>query len=91
MTASQYAKQLQRKSRKQKQEVNNVLKYHGLKITIEANKKIVNFLDVTLDLTSRCYKPYMKPSNKLLYVHKQSNHSPTLNVRQNEVYTDGII
>ena len=25
---------------------------HGLKITIEANKKIVNFLDVTLNLSS---------------------------------------
>jgi len=55
-----------------------VFKSHGLKITIEANKKIVNFLDVTFDLTSGSYKPYMKPNNKLLYVHSQSNHPPAL-------------
>ncbi len=63
---------------KTKQEVSNVFKSNGLKITIEANKKTVNFLDVTLDLTSGNYKPYMKPNNKLLYVHRQSNHPPAL-------------
>ena len=34
---------------------------HNLKLTIEANKKCVNFLDVTLDLRSTSYKPYKKP------------------------------
>jgi hypothetical protein len=63
---------------KTKQEVNNVFKSNGLKITIEANKKIVNFLDVTFDLTNGHFKPYMKPNNKLVYVHQQSNHPPTL-------------
>ena len=53
-------------------------KDNDLKITIDANKKIVNFLDVTFNLTDGTYKPYMKPNNKLLYVHKQSNHPPTL-------------
>ena len=67
-----------REIEKIKQEVSNVFKSHGLKITIEANKKIVNFLDVTFDLTSGSYKPYMKPNNKLLYVHSQSNHPPAL-------------
>ena len=67
-----------REIEKIKQEVSNVFKSHGLKITIEANKKIVNFLDVTFNLTSGSYKPYMKPNNKLLYVHSQSNHPPTL-------------
>ena len=62
----------------EKQEVSNVFKSHGLKITIEANKKTVNFLDVTLDLPSGSYKPYLKPNNKLLYVHQQSNHPPAL-------------
>ena len=32
----------------------------------------------TLDLPSGSYKPYMKPNNKLLYVHQQSNHPPAL-------------
>ena len=59
-----------------KQEVSNAFKSNGLKITIDANKKIVDFLDVTFDLTSGSYKPYKKPNKKLLYVHQQSNHPP---------------
>ena len=38
--------------------------------------KIVNFLDVTIDLNSGTYKPFKKPNNKIQYVHKQSNHPP---------------
>ena len=51
---------------------------HGLKITIEANKKIVNFLDVTLNLTTGKYHPYSKPNNTPLYVHSKSNHPPSV-------------
>ena len=60
--------------KKTEQEVSNVFKSNGLKITIEANKKVVNCLDVTFDLSSGSYKPYMKPNIKLLYVHWLSNH-----------------
>ena len=63
---------------KTKKEVCNVFKSKGLKITIDANKKIVHFLDVTFDLADGSYKPYMKPNNKLSYVHQQSNHPPAL-------------
>ena len=74
-----------REIEKKKQEVSNVFKSNGLKITIEANKKVLNFLDVTFDLSSGTYKPYMKPNNKLLYVHRLSNHPPTLlkNIQRN--------
>ena len=51
-------------------EIENIKKYicqtfneHNLKLTIEANKKTVNFLDVTQDLNSSTYKPYTKPGN----------------------------
>ena len=47
---------------------------NGLKITIEANKKIVNFLDVTLNLNKGSYKPYAKPNNTPLYVHSEGYH-----------------
>ena len=67
-----------REIEKIKQEVSNVFKANGLKITIDANKKSVNFLDVTFNLASGSYKSYMKPNNKLLYVHRQSNHPPAL-------------
>ena len=67
-----------REMEKIKQQVSNVFKSNGLKITIEANKKTVHLLDVTFDLTSGIYKPFMKPNNKFLYVHRQSNHPPAL-------------
>ena len=50
----------------------------GLKITAEINYKTVNFLDVTLNLTNESYKPYRKPNNDLLYIHKDSNHPPSI-------------
>ena len=62
------------KIEKTKQEICKVFKANNLSITIEANKKIVNFLDVTWDLTNRSFKPFMKPNKKILYVHHQSNH-----------------
>ena len=50
----------------------------GLKITIEANKKTVNFLDVTLKLSNGKYMAYTKPGNIPLYVNKKSNHRPRI-------------
>ena len=50
----------------------------GLKITISTNAKIVDNLDVTLDLRKKEYKPYSKLNDKHLYVHRQSNHPPTI-------------
>ena len=41
-------------------------------------KKSSTSFDVTFDLTDGSYKPYMKPNNKLSYVHRQSNHPPAL-------------
>jgi len=49
-----------------------------LRITIEANKKVVDFLDVTLDLNNKVHMPYTKPGNKLQYVNKRSNHPPSI-------------
>ena len=59
---------------------------HSLKITIEANKKCVNYLDITLDLKSASYKPYMKPGNVPQYVNRQSNHPPSI-LRNNQQTT----
>ena len=51
---------------------------HGLGTTAEANIKIVNFLDITLNLNDGSFKPYCKPNNKPQYVHKCSNHPPSV-------------
>ena len=40
--------------------------------------KIVNYLDVTLDLNTGTYKPFTKPDNEINYVHVQSNHPPNV-------------
>ena len=50
----------------------------GLEISAEANIKTVDFLDVTFDLKTKVYKPYTKPDNKHLYVHRMSNHPPSV-------------
>ena len=61
-----------------KKKLCSVFKEHGLRITIEANVKVVNFLDVTFDLSRNTYEPYMKPNNFPVYVHKKSNHPPQI-------------
>ena len=43
--------------------------------------KIVNCLDVTFNLNDGTYKPYTKPNNEIKYIHKNSNHPPSI-IRQ---------
>ena len=61
-----------------KKEICKVFRDNDLKITVEANTTKVNFLDVTLDLRSEKYYPYTKEGNIPLYVHKKSNHPPSI-------------
>ena len=53
---------------------------------MEANKKVTDFLDITLDLHTGSYKPYKKPNDTrpISYIHCQSNHPPSIikNVRK---------
>ena len=46
-----------------KKEICKIFKQNDLSITIDVNHKVVNFLDVTLDLSSELYKPFMKPKD----------------------------
>ena len=61
-----------------KKKICHVFKEQGLNITIEANKKVVNFLDAALNLNNGFFSPYTKPNANLLYVHSESNHPPTV-------------
>ena len=45
-----------------KKEIYKVFKQNDLIITIEANKKIVDFRVFNLDLRTGIYKPYRKPT-----------------------------
>ena len=55
-----------------------IFKHNSSQITIEANKKVVDFLDITLDLRTAIYKPYKKQNSNLTFIHKQSNHPPSI-------------
>ena len=60
-----------------KKNICRIFHLNGLRITIEANKQIINFLDVTLNLSNDTYRPYTKPDTILQYVHRDSNHPQT--------------
>ena len=47
-------------------------------ITSETNFKIVNFLDVALNLSTGKYQPYSKTDNDSLYINVNSNHPPKI-------------
>ena len=61
-----------------KKEITKIFKELNLNITIECNKKIVNFLDITLDLNTGKYYPYKKPNDEIQYINKNSNHPPNI-------------
>ena len=61
-----------------KKKICKIFKDEGLRITIEANIKVVNFLDVTFDISRDIFKPFMKPNDTPTYINKDSNHSPSI-------------
>ena len=61
-----------------KKEFQKLFRQHGLKLIIKCNLKIVDFLDVTLNLTDSIYKPYHKPNDEICYIHKESNQPPSI-------------
>ena len=67
-----------RQMEKIKQGLHDLFKSLGLRITLQANMKTVDFLDVTLSLETESHAPYRKPNDRPLYVNTQSNHPPTV-------------
>ena len=65
-----------RDTEKIKKEICRIFRNSGLRITIEANKQIINFLDITFNLNRSTYQPFTKPNTSLQYVHRESNHPP---------------
>ena len=39
---------------------------------------IVNYLDVTFNLSNATYRPFCKTNNEITYIHKESNHPPSI-------------
>ena len=72
----------------------------GLKITIRTFLKIVNFLDLTFDLSTGKYCPFRKPNAQPSYVYTRSNRPPSISGRirwgwladiQMEVYFANVV
>ena len=51
---------------------------NDLKVTIQCNLKIVDYLDVTINLSDTSYRPFNKTNNEINYIHKQLNHPPSI-------------
>ena len=65
-----------RQGEKIKQKLIQIFSNYGLKLEVDANHKIVNFLDVTFDLENGIYKPFRKENNTIRYINTKSNHPP---------------
>ena len=61
-----------------KKELQRIFKENHLDIVISCNMKVVNYLDVTMNLGDGTYRPYHKPNNEIMYIHSESNHPPAI-------------
>ena len=60
--------------KEKRKKIIETFKKYGLAITIKTNRCVVNFLDIQFNLLNSTFKPYRKPNNEPVYVHKDSNH-----------------
>lgn len=61
-----------------KKDIQRIFKSKDLDITIQCNRKTVDYLDVTLNLMDGTFKPYRKPDDETNYIHAESDHPPTI-------------
>ena len=61
-----------------KKHFQSIFRKNNLSIIVKCNLKIVDFLDVTLDLSDGSYKPFHKPNSEINYIHRESNHPPSI-------------
>ena len=59
-----------------RKEIIQVFQTHGLKITIDANRKVVDYLDISMNPNTGTFQPYRKPNSTPVYVDVSSCHPP---------------
>ena len=59
-----------------KKKIVQLFKQEGLKVTPEANTRVVKFLDFILNLDEGLHMPYHKQNANIVYVNTKSNHPP---------------
>ena len=74
-----------------KKNICKIFRQNNLRFTVEANKKVVNFLDTTLDLNTGQYILYSKPNNTLRYVNVASNQLTGCNQKHTRGYKQMLI
>ena len=63
---------------KHKKIIQIIFKVKGLQIIIKYDLKIVDYLDVSLNLNDGPYRPFHKPNDEATYMHVESNHPPQI-------------
>ena len=61
-----------------KKDFQKIFRENDLNIVIKCNLKIVDYLNVTLNLLNNTCKAFSKPNNEINYTHKESNHPPSI-------------
>ena len=61
-----------------RKDITEIFKSEGLKITCDTNLLYTDFLDAGLDIESGKHFPHRKPDDRPLYIHKDSNHPPSI-------------
>ena len=57
-----------------RKEIITIFKECGISLTTKTNLKVVQFLDIELDLINNTYRPYKKPNDNPMYINVNSNH-----------------
>ena len=66
------------KSNKIKKNIQKLFKKNQLDIFIQCNMKMVNYLDVTLNLENSAYRPYQNENNQIENINIESNHPSSI-------------
>ena len=61
-----------------KKKIISIFQLQYLKVIVEPPVKMVNFLNVNLNLNTGKFKVFRKENNDLLYVNNDSNHPPCI-------------
>ena len=61
-----------------KKHFQNIFRKNNLNIMVRCNLKIVDYLDVTLNLSDGSYKPLHKPNSDINNIHRKSDHTPSI-------------
>ena len=64
--------------KKIKKTFQNILKNKCSDIIINSNMKIVNYLDITLNLNDGSYRPYKKSTEETNYIHVNCDHPSSI-------------